>query len=204
MNTPTPNWKRWLTGMSLVLAGCGVLAQDAGTSRKPDYAAFRVVVERNIFNASRSGRSVTRERETRRPSRVETFGLVGTMEYDQGPLAFFDGSSSDYRKAIRPGGSIAGHRVEAILTDSVTLRQASNSFALRLGAQMRREDDGEWKASGQFEAAAASSGGGGSGDGRSSSGNGGASANASSSSAGGGDVSDVLKRLMEKRERESK
>lgn len=196
------NYWRWLAGMSLLLAGGVVRTQDAEASRSPDYAVFRVVVERNIFNASRSGRPVSRERETRRPTRVETFGLVGTMEYDQGPLAFFDGSSSDYRKALRPGGSVAGYRLEDVRADAVTLRQASNTFELRLGAQMRREDDGEWKASGQFDAAAAgSSSGGSSSSGRSSSSGG--DSGGDSSSGGGGDVSDILKRLMEKREKES-
>ncbi len=202
MNALGQNWKPLLAGLSLLLPDGGALAQENAASRQPDYAAFRVVTERNIFNASRSGRSTNRDRETRRPARIETFGLVGTMEYDRGPLAFFDGSSSDYRKALRPGDSIAGHRVETILTDSVTLRQASNTFALRLGSQVRREDDGPWQVSGQFDSAAAGSG----GSGRSPSSDGGTSTNASDagSSAGSGEVSDVLKRLMEKRERESK
>lgn len=179
-------------------------AEATNATTRADYASFRVVVERNIFNASRSGRQQPREREpARRPARTDTFGLVGTMTYEKGPLAFFDGSSSDYRQVVKPGGTIAGFQLEAIRPDAVTLRRDSNTFELFLGTQMRREDGGEWKVAGQFEAASSSSGGGGSsGSGRASSGGPDAGAPATAAS-GGGDVSEVLRRLMEKRERES-
>jgi hypothetical protein len=162
---------------------------------RPDYASFRVVIERNIFNASRSGRQPTRERESpRRPARTDSFGLVGTMLYENGAVAFFDGSSADYRQALKPGGVIAGFQLETVRTDGVILRRESNTFELLLGAQMRRDDGGEWKAGGQFDAASFAGTGG--------SGNGASSAPAAATG-GSGEVSDVLKRLMEKRERES-
>ncbi len=194
-----------LTVATVLIAMVSVRGADpTNAPARTDYASFRMVVERNIFNASRSGRSQSRDRDNRRPTRVETFGLVGTMTYDKGPLAFFDGSSSEFRKALKPGAAIAGYQLEAIHPEAVTLRHASNSFELRLGSQMRREDDGEWKVAGQFDSAAASSGGSGGGFGRGTSGSGGGTgAGASGGSASGGDVSEVLKRLMEKREKES-
>lgn len=192
-----------LTAAALVARGAEARTTETNQVRVPDYATFRVVVERNIFNASRSGRASSRERDTRRPSRVESFGLVGTMSYEKGPLAFFDGTATEYRKALKPGDAIAGHRVEAVRPSAVTLNHGTNSFELRVGAQMRREDDGEWKASGQFDVAAFSNGGGSSRgpSGGSASASGGSSSG--SSSGGGGDMSEVLKRLMEKREKES-
>src|SRR5262245_38315845 len=58
---------------------------------KLDESAFRIVSERNIFNANRSGGTV-RSTSSRRPVRVETFALVGTMAYEKGVFAFFEGS----------------------------------------------------------------------------------------------------------------
>src|SRR4030095_10206334 len=143
----------------------------------------------------RSGRSAERNREGRRPSRVETFGLVGTMSYQKGPVAFFDGTSAELRKALRPGASIAGYTLSEICSASVKLEADGKTIELGVGSQMRREDDGNWEISAtRVDLATAGS----------SSGSPNAAAATSSSNNGGGEVSEVLKRLMQKREQELK
>jgi hypothetical protein len=69
------------------------------------------------------------------------------MSYGKGPFAFFDGSSSDYRKALKPEDSIAGYKVTEIGLKSVKLKSSTNEVELAVGSQLSREDGGDWHAS---------------------------------------------------------
>ncbi|MCX8109020.1 MAG: hypothetical protein N3G20_09475 [Verrucomicrobiae bacterium] len=160
----------------------------------PDYSSFRIIPERNIFNSTRSGPG--RRAERRRPNRVDAFGLVGIMEYEKGRFAFFDGSSSEYKTVLRPNGTIAGYTVVEIGPDRVKLARGTNNVTeLKVGMQMRREDEGEWtldEGGGMFAAS-----------GRSSTSQASDSADRPGSSSSS-DLDEVVKRLMQRREMESK
>jgi hypothetical protein len=106
-------------------------------------AAFRIIAERNIFNANRSGGPV--RLETRRPKSVETFTLVGTMAYEKGAFAFFEGSRSEFTKVLKPEGVIAGHKLVDIYANSVKIEADGKEIELPVGSQMRREDEGAWQ-----------------------------------------------------------
>jgi hypothetical protein len=119
------------------------------TPSRSDYAYFRVVNDRNIFNPKRvpnrpdrPGRST---REPRRTPKIDSFSLVGSLRYSKGDIAFFDGTSASYKTAVKTGESIAGHKVVAIATDRVTIEIAGKTVELAIGSQLRREDDGDWK-----------------------------------------------------------
>ena len=118
----------WLTGISVGAqptnppAGTNVpatnnppIAAKPGPTPRPSPSAkleeadFRIVSERNIFNANRSGGQV--RLATRRPARVESFTLVGTMAYEKGTFAFFEGSSSEFTKAVKADGVTAATRL---------------------------------------------------------------------------------------------
>ena len=184
---------------------------------KLDESAFRMVSERNIFNANRIG-STVRSSSTRRPTRVETFALVGTMAYEKGVFAFFEGSSSEFTKALKPDGLIAGHKVVDILANGVKLEMDGQVMELAIGSGMRREDQGAWKISevtvSENNAVSPSDGGSrNSRNGRSRRGNdsssdrstvAGSSSPDTGSSAPNADQSEILKRLMERREKENK
>ena len=118
-----------------------------------DYLAFRIISERNIFNPRRSARYVPSERTNRRPSsRTESFALVGTMNYDaKGPLAFFDGSSADYRKVLKPKDTIAGFTVASIESSHVKLSSATNQVELRVGMQLSHDENNGWHISERAE-----------------------------------------------------
>lgn len=147
------------TALLAVLTLAGTLASGAATTNDPasnptppraesapqklDEAAFRIIAERNIFNAERIG--AVRVASTRRPARVETFKLVGTMAYAKGAFAFFEGSSSELTKVVKPDGVIAGHKVVDILTDGVKLEADGKILELSIGSAMRREDEGSWR-----------------------------------------------------------
>jgi hypothetical protein len=108
-----------------------------------DESSFRIISERNIFNSRRSARYVASAPRTR-PSRVENFALVGTLAYDKGPFAFFEGSRSEYRKVLKAEDTIAGFKVLAVEPSSVKLASPTNEIEMRVGMQLRREDEGEW------------------------------------------------------------
>jgi hypothetical protein len=119
-------------------------------SNRLDYAWFQLIQERNIFNPNRFPRSGRGgRREIRRPVRTDSFTLVGTMSYEKGLVAFFDGSSYEFRKALKPEDTLAGFKIAEIGLNQVKLAGKSNQFELRVGAQMRREDEGEWTLGGQ-------------------------------------------------------
>ena len=75
--------------------------------------------------------------------------LVGTMTYEKGTFAFFDGTSSDYKKALKLTDTIAGYKVTTIAPNGVKLASGTNEVELSVGAQLRREEDGPWLLAGQ-------------------------------------------------------
>src|SRR5438445_33241 len=107
-----------------LVAAC--LAARAQTTNAPpsplDFQSFRLITDRNIFDPNRSPRSVTSGRtEGRKPAKTEAFSLVGTMSYEKGDFAFFDGTLSEYRKTLKPGDTIAGYKINAVAADRVQL-----------------------------------------------------------------------------------
>jgi hypothetical protein len=130
---------------------------NAPVSSRNDLSSFKLITERNIFNTRRSARYVPSNRDpnfTRRINRGDSFALVGTMHYDKGPFAFFDGTRSDYRKVLKPDDTIAGFRVAEISPSSVKLASSTNEVELPVGMQLRREDENsDWVKSERPESA---------------------------------------------------
>jgi hypothetical protein len=120
-------------------------AQPTNSPSRPDYSAFKLITERNIFDPRRS-RQYRPTRTDRPRPRAEYLTLVGIMSYDgQGPMAFFDGTSSQYQKVLKPSDSIAGYKVTRIEPAYVKLAVGSNEFQLPLGMQLRRDSEGKWQ-----------------------------------------------------------
>jgi len=164
-------------------------AQSTNVVSRLDYEAFKVITQRNIFDPNRSSRS-GRPTDSPRPARVESFALTGTLSYEKGTYAFFDGSSASYRKALQIGDSIAGNKVAEITTDHVKLEANGQQIELSVGMQMKKLDEGDWQVGGRAESSSAA-----------------APATASNDKAensSGGEDGDVLKKLLQKREQELK
>jgi hypothetical protein len=168
-----------------------------------EYAAYKVIYERNIFNPTRRPRRGPASSEERPAPRVDWFSLVGTMSYEKGYFAFFDGSNYQYRKVLQPEATIAGYKILEVTQNSVKLSAGTNQLEMRIGGQMRREDEGEWAISGRFgevslaASSSASSSGGAKPEGA------GTSSSSSEPAAGAtAGESDILKKLMQKREQE--
>ena len=120
-----------------------------GSATRLDYAAFRVIVDRNIFDPNRVPHRSAEVRPRPTPRSVDSLTLVGTMAYEKGTFAFFDGSITDYKKALKLTDVIAGYKVTNISPSGVRLSAGTNELELKVGMQLRREEDGPWMLSGQ-------------------------------------------------------
>ena len=188
--------------LAFVLAGAlGAFAQTNNIPSATDYPAFsRFVTERNIFDPNRQphytpGRTRTR---TRISASAPAFTLVGTMSYGKGLFAFFNGNNEDLKKALPVMEKIAGYTVTEIAQGGVTLESADKKekLELKVGDVMRQEN-GKWELSGTGEPPAGASAGAPETTGSS----GGESSAAAPTSAG--EPNEVLKRLMQQREKET-
>jgi hypothetical protein len=123
-------------------------AQTTNAPGRLTFDAFRTISDRNIFNPNRvargSGRPAARPTTSAPAARVESFSLVGIMAYEKGPFAFFDGTKSDYKKALQTGETIGDYHVLHLTASEVKLASGTNTFDLKVGMQMRREDEGDW------------------------------------------------------------
>ena len=167
-----------------------VIIREARSPARLDLDSFRLIWERNIFNPNRSGRytrtaPTIRRRETDRRAPTESFALMGTMSYEKGRFAFFEGSGSQYQKVLETSNTIGGYTITEITPAHVKL-ESTNGQAIELpvGMQMRRQDEGEWSLSERAQVA------------------GGYSRSSTSNSSSGPESSEALKRLMERREQE--
>ncbi len=154
-----------------------------------DFKSYSIVISRNIFSATKAP-PPTRS-EVRRVPQIDMISLVGTMSSDKGQLAFFDGTASSFRTAVKLTNVVAGLTVSAITPEQVTLTGNGQTFLLRVGSQLRREDQGDWKATDETlptESASSSSEG--------------STSEQGSAVAAPGEDGDVLKRLMQKREQD--
>jgi hypothetical protein len=169
--------------------GFPVVAQTTNAPAGTDFSSFRIIAERNIFDPNRYPRTTRSVRPTAN-NRAPAFSLVGTMTYKKGMLAFFDGTDSDYRKVLAPQGVINGYTVVEITLRGVKLESAGRTVEMKVGAQMRQEGKGEWQLAGSGELPAAVA-----------AGEPPAPLPVSSS---GSEPNDVLKKLMQQREQETK
>ncbi len=143
--------RAWIPVLLLLITGLAAGAQTANQAKRIDYSTFRIITERNIFNPKRYARNIPQPRWP--AAKVDAFTLVGTMTYEKGPFAFFEGTSPEYRKVAKLSDSIAGYKVTNIEFGSVKLTSPTNELQLPVGMQLRREEDGPWQVASTPEAA---------------------------------------------------
>ena len=146
---------RLVTGLSLLAFALPFATRGADATNtlnpRPPLATFKLFTERNIFNAKRSPAYVpSAVAANPRPLTTDFFALVGVMSYEKGPFAFFEGSSSQFQKVLKPDDSIAGFKVGEIRSDAVKLVSPTNEIDLKVGMQMTRVDQG-WKIAARAE-----------------------------------------------------
>jgi hypothetical protein len=174
-----------------LLAASG--ASETNSAARFDFPSFRIIAERNIFNPNRSGRSdrtTRRDPEADRRARAETFALLGTMSYEKGRFAFFDGTGSQYRKVLQPADTIAGFKIADVAPTCVKLESTNGQILeLCVGMQMKHREEEGWQLAGMADSSEGS---------RSGTNSGG-----STGSASAGESEEVLKKLMAQREQEA-
>jgi hypothetical protein len=167
-------------------------AQQTNAPAGTNYSSFQIIAERNIFDPNRYPRTSRSNRRTSSRS-ATTFSLVGTMSYQRGMIAFFDGTDSGYRKVLTQNGVVAGYKVVEITLRGVKLESGGKQIEMKVGAQMRQESKGEWQLAGPGELPASTAE------------NEVTASNETPSSAGSSsEGNDVLKKLMQQREQELK
>ena len=200
------------------VAGSSVASAAAGGTNSPPVPDYRFIAQRNIFNPNRSPSSDTGQPNPRALAQAPGFALVGTMIYDKGSFAFFDGTESKYRKVATNSESIADYQVESITPKYVTLKGNGNDVTLNVGMQMKWLNE-SWQMVAGTDSSSGGSADQGGGYSRFS-GNrdrsfGGRTENqgarssivttspaSSGSSGGGGSPDEILRRMMQQREKE--
>jgi hypothetical protein len=155
----------------------------------PDPSSFvRFISDRNIFDPERRARGPgesRRQPERPRNTVIPTLTLVGVMDYSRGRFAFFDGPASEYKKTIAANGSIAGFTVAAIRPSSVVLKPKEGAeIELAIGKALRLDGAEPVEAPAKTDAAE--------------------DASAATPPAATGDAAEILRKLMLKRQQESK
>jgi len=136
----------------VVAGGFSAPAQGTNQAAPRDFSAFKIIIDRNIFDPDRRPAVASGPAATI----VDSFTLVGTMSYQKGLFAVFDGTSLEYRKVLQPGGAIAGYTVKEIRQDTAKLASGTNELELSVGMQMRRNEDGRWSVGEQGESSGGS------------------------------------------------
>ena len=189
-----------LTAVFLTAVWSPALGQDEGGARAPAFESFQLIFDRNIFDPNRREKRPEREAPppTPRPTRTREILLIGTIIYERGAFAFFEGTEREYNTAMHVGEEIAGYQIVTIDTSKIVLQKEGQQVDLQIGLGLSKQDEEEWKiASVQYVR-----GGDSKGD-RAVESTGKTSAKDSDSGKEESQTdSDVMKRLMERRRRE--
>jgi flavin-binding protein dodecin len=135
----------WVLLALIVVVACPTRAQETNRVNLNDFSAFKLIIDRNIFDPNRRPSRAFAARTER--AAVDSFSLAGTISYANVLAAIFDGSKPDYHKALKTAEQIAGYTVSEIQHDAVKLSSGTNQVELKVGMQMRRSQDGKWSVS---------------------------------------------------------
>ena len=185
--------------LSLIAATAAcLLTSVAAEPAVQDYSSFsQFIAARNIFNPNRQPLAISAPNGVP-PGvpQIETsrLQLVGTMNYEKGMFAFFNGTTMDLSAVVQRGDNLHGYTVAAIAANRVSLASADKKerHELRIGDGLRRGNGG-WELFESQESSAMGTG----------------SAASDSSDAravaprSAGEQNDILNRLMQQREKEN-
>jgi len=195
--------------MLALLASCTFAAAQSNNNvpGPTDFTRFSgFISQRNIFDPNRVPRNspsyVRRSNTTRATRSTPQFTLVGTMAYEKGMFAFFNGNNSDLRKVLYQSESngIAGYTVAEITQAGVRLQSADKkqTVNLKIGEGMRQEGSA-WLLAGAAAPVTTASA-----EGESSPATENSSPDTSAPAASAAEPNDILKKLMQQREQELK
>lgn len=159
------------------------------------FDAFGLVKTRNVFDPNRRAmrtESTTEKRD--RTTRPSWFMLTGTMVTDGKTLAFFSGSRSEFSKVIPAGESVAGYKLLVVTPAQVELEHGGKSMTMGVGHRLQLE--------GMTDEVAASEPGPGAPPPPGAPDSATPPSPAGAAPAAGGDKNEIMRRLMERRQKE--
>ena len=163
-------------------------AKAAPTAANGSFDSFRLIGDRNIFDPNRRARSARSASNEPQVPTGDTIAFVGTMDYDQGIFAFFDSSDARYRKVLPEGGKLAEFVVKHVEARRVDLTRDGKVTTLDITQQLHRPPEGgDWTVTGASPIPAVST-----------------ATDGAATPAIPADASDILKRLMEQRQKQLK
>lgn len=137
----------WVTGALALGLVAGEMAVHAQIVADPeDAVAF--LLSRNIFDPNRSPirekEPAPRLRPVVTPPRVRTLVLTGSLVYPDKTLAFFSGSEPAYNRVIGPDETVGPWTVRRISTTRVELADGDEQVTLSVGRQLTQRGEEPW------------------------------------------------------------
>lgn len=134
--------------LSLALAGCllGLLGADSAAPEPSGFDAFRILIERNIFDSTRKPPSAVPAAGPTPPPPPprQVLRLMGTYLRDGRSFALFEGTEEVPIEALEKGGAIAEYRIKEIRVRAVVLANAQGTLEIPVGAGLNKGEDGRW------------------------------------------------------------
>ncbi len=187
----------FLAALALLLAGnAGAQAAE----KVAGFDAFRLMRTKNMFDPNRRP-ARTETASAPRPAQVRenkssSLTLTGTMVTEGKTLAFFAGTRADYSKVLSVGGTIADCKITAIKTTEVEMERGGKPGTLAIGHQLQI-DGAPSDVPAEVPAPASASG-----DNAAPPADPSAPAGPTAGPPASNDKNDVLRRMMERREKE--
>ena len=154
------------------------------------FEAFRLMRTKNMFDPNRrpvrSETGSARNTAPVRENKSSTLSLTGTMVTEGKTLAFFSGTRADYSKVLAVGGTIADCKITAIKATEVEMERGGKPGVLAIGHQLQIEGAPSDLPAAEPDPDPAAP----------------APAPGAAAPAPSNDKSDVLRRMMERREKE--
>ena len=129
-----------------------------GVPGPTEYTKFsQFIANRDIFDPNRVPHTVYRPGprpsntggRSQRPTSAPMFSLVGTMSYEKGLFAFFDGNNSGLRRVLPVNASYQGYTIAKLAQGKVLLETADKSQQVVLNTgEIMRQQNGKWVKSG--------------------------------------------------------
>jgi hypothetical protein len=198
-----------LYALALLVSQSAISAPAAKPTPTPapekGYNAYHLIRTRNIFDPDRrpvrtETAASTRPASSSSSSRGTYISLTGTMVTEGKSFAFFTGSRSEYNSVVQTAGQIAGFKIKEITSTHVDLERVGKPFVLVVGKQMTLDgtnvtmsatpapDEAAPSADSTASSAPAAPAG--------------SSSSSSAPSSGPADKSEILRRMMERRQKE--
>lgn len=149
MNTSSVS--KYKTGLSMTILSMLLISfsftafsQEEPREEAISFSSFELIVQRNIFDPNREQAQVE-EPTPEAPPEKDEISLVGTIVTETQRFAFFDGSSSAYRRVLPLGAEIDEGVIQAIEVSHIDVQLGDEMITIPVGKGLVREEGEEWR-----------------------------------------------------------